>query len=397
MAILVVFVILIFTGCATDSAATPFALIAEPEVTVLNPEDSRTIQVALPGSLQGTDPLNSTEIDTLSQLSAEEYRLMGVHGLQCAILSPARGRWFANYGFQDPEKSVPITDNTRFHYASCGKMFTAAIILHLAREGSIALNVPVAGWFPSCKIPDTVTIDHLLRHTSGIVTSELVPANLGTRAESASANDIVKNVFTHHPDLLFEPGRGYHYSNTGYIMLGIIAESVSGKSMAELFSELFVAPLALTNTFYLNGSEAPEYCGQSYDADGNLLRRAEHPIGPHAAGSVVSTPGEFIIMFSALLNGEILGPETTALLFKDMACIDAGVNHRVYYGRGISIIRVTKAGHEADYVGHKGLIPFIRSAVFYCPEKNSFLSLVTNQQTESLDPLMFRLFESLPR
>jgi len=390
MPILFACFILTLAGCASNTATTRPPLVTEPEVSILNPDKNRTIPVPSPGSIQNVKTLNVTESNTLAELAAKEFHLMGVHGLQCGLVSPARGRWFENYGFQDPENLLPITINTRFHYASVGKIFTAAIILHLVQEGVIMLDDPVARWFPSYGIPDTVTIDHLLRHTSGIVTSELIPANLGHRAESIRANDIVKNVFTYHPDLLYKPGTGYHYSNTGYIMLGLIAESVSGKYMSELFAELFVTPLALTNTFYLDGSATPEFYSRSYDENGNLLQEEEQPGSPHAAGSVVSTPEECIAMLSALLNGGILGPET------DMVSIDSGENHQVYYGRGISIIRITKDGHEADYVGHKGHIPFIRSSVFYCPEKNSFLSLVTNQHIQSLDPLMFKLFESLP-
>lgn len=396
MPILLAFFVLTLAGCASDTATTPSTLIREPEVAILNPDETSTIPIVPPGSLYNVSPLNIEASKTLSETADEEYRRMSVHGLQCAIVSPTRGRWFGTYGFQDPESTLPITGDTRFHYASCGKMLTAAVILNLVREARITLDDPVARWFPAYGIPETVTIDHLLRHTSGIVTSELIPANLETRTEKTSANDIVKNVFTYHSDLLFEPGTGYHYSNTGYVMLGLIAESVSGKSLAELFSELFIEPLALTSTFYLDGSTTPEYCRLSYDEDGHLLHGSEHPARPHAAGSIVSTPEEFLAMFSALLNGELLGTETTALFFKDMACIDTSENHRVYYGRGISVIRITKAGHEADYVGHKGHLPFTRSSVFYCPEKNSFLSLVTNQFVQTIDPLMFKLFETLP-
>lgn len=205
----------------------------------------------------------------------------------------------------------------------------------------------------------------------------------------------VKRVFSSYPKLLFQPGTAYHYSNTGYLMLGIIAERVSNKTMKELFNEKYIHPLGLIHTVYADQYDSGGLVNVSYDSNGTVYENTENPANPHAAGSIVSIPDEEILMFAALLNGSIISSTSLNKMFLCMNCIEETSTAKVYYGSGISLIKITVPGKEAYYIGHKGKFSFFNSIIYYTPQKKAFCSIVVNQEITALDPMMFELLEEL--
>lgn len=386
---------MLFVSCASGVDPKNCALLEEPEISTLNPAERITLSIPGPGELTGSHAFDDPVSQDLHTVFQATYDRSIHEGMQVMVLSPRQGLWEMAEGYTDEQRTKKISQDTQLHYASIGKIFTAAIILKLCQDGILTLDDPVARWFPHKSIPSSMKIDHLLRHTSGLVSNELIPANAINKGEIMSANAIIGTVFSEYPDLLFPPGTAYHYSNTGYILLGLIAERSSGKSMESLFYSIVTTPVGLNHTKYLSEKTANSYDFVSFDQAGTAYHNAEHPERPYGAGSLISTPREAALMLAALLNGKILDAKHTALMITDMNRIAKGEHYQVYYGRGLSCIRITREGYRSDYIGHKGFIPFMLSSLFYCPQKNTIMTLTSNRYIETLDPLMFNLYEKI--
>ena len=151
----------------------------------------------------------------------------------------------------------PLTVNHSIYTASLGKTFTAVIALQLGAEGRLDLEAPLTRWLPAeaaQRIPssDTITLRHLLSHTSGLIDY--------MNDQKAWRSVFVRNpyrqwthgeVITYIYDrpLLFEPGTDFHYSNSNYILAGLIIERVTGRPLHALVRDRILAPLGLQRTF----------------------------------------------------------------------------------------------------------------------------------------------------
>ena len=154
------------------------------------------------------------------------------------------------YGAADLEHSVANTPNTLFEVGSVSKQFTAAAILLLARDGKLKLTDDIRKYVP--ELPSygvTITVDHLLSHTSGIrdwgVLDELAGWGRTTRVMN---NADALNLISRQRHLDFRPGDEYGYSNSGFVLLAIIAERVAGQSLPEFSRENLFNPLGMTST-----------------------------------------------------------------------------------------------------------------------------------------------------
>lgn len=150
------------------------------------------------------------------------------------------------YGMADLEAGTPATPSTHYRLASVTKQFTAAAILTLAGRGALSLEDPVRRYLPDLPTATgEVTIRHLLTHTSGLVDYEdVIPE--GTARQVVDRD--VYSLLAARPSLDFAPGTQYRYSNSGYALLALVVEEVSGHSFAAFLREEIFAPLGMATT-----------------------------------------------------------------------------------------------------------------------------------------------------
>jgi CubicO group peptidase (beta-lactamase class C family) len=188
----------------------------------------------------------------------------------------------------------PLTKNTldhTFRIGSVTKQFTAVAILQLANQNKLKLTDPIRMYLPDYpEHAQAVTIENLLTHTSGIksYTSIIELRSAANKAANRSLDERI-NDFKNLP-LEFEPGTKYRYSNSGYFLLGIIIEKVSGLSYANYLKKNIIQPLGLNSTYF--GDDAPaDRMAKGYKQGDNGFQVAEyvHPLLPFSAGALTTS------------------------------------------------------------------------------------------------------------
>jgi CubicO group peptidase (beta-lactamase class C family) len=155
------------------------------------------------------------------------------------------------YGMADLEHNAPISTSTAFHVASMSKQFTAFAIHLLAQDGKLSLDDDIRKYLP--EVPDfgkTITIRHLVHHTSGLRDQWNLLALAGWRLEDVITEEDILGLIQRQRALNFAPGAEHVYSNTGYTLLGLIVKRVSGKPLAAFASERIFEPLGMRHTFF---------------------------------------------------------------------------------------------------------------------------------------------------
>lgn len=149
-------------------------------------------------------------------------------------------------GLHNVNKKQKLTSRSNFRMASVTKQFTAAAILILQKQGKLDLNDPIRTYFPDfAPIGNTITISQLLTHSSGIWAYESVmPKHLTEQLSDADVLNLIKNINKTY----FTPGTDYRYSNSGYCLLALIVEKVSGQSFAQFLQNQIFKPLGMQHT-----------------------------------------------------------------------------------------------------------------------------------------------------
>jgi CubicO group peptidase (beta-lactamase class C family) len=277
------------------------------------------------------------------------------------------------YGMAEIELGVPIAPDMVFRVGSVTKEFTAACVLRLAEEGRLALDDPVEKYLP--EFPNggrRVTIEQLLTHTSGIRSYTDMPGWFGARMREDRTPREVEALFDGEP-FDFEPGKGWHYDNSGYVLLGEILEKVTGKPYAELVTETIFRPLGMNDTRY--GSDAPivpkRVAGYVKTPDGVANAPFLSMTQPYAAGALVSTVDDLARWHRALDEGAVLKPESVRRMWTPARLPD-GTDTR--YGFGWIVWSLD--GHPV--VEHGGGINGFQTANLRLPDERIYVAVLSN-------------------
>ncbi|HUU30266.1 MAG TPA: serine hydrolase [archaeon] len=193
-------------------------------------------------------------VDSLVLISKE----VPTDGPGCAVAVILDGKviFKKGYGLADLEKKTPITPATAFNIGSMTKQFTAACILILTQDGKLSLDDEIDQYLP--ELPDygqPVTIRHLIHHTSGIWSNDVLLGLSGRKfTDPLSTKDDLKMIFRCHT-LNFTPGAEHLYCNSGYVLLGEIVARVSGKSLGAFARDRIFKPLGMSGTVF---NDSPE-------------------------------------------------------------------------------------------------------------------------------------------
>lgn len=210
------------------------------------------------------------------------------------------------YGYADFDNRIKNTTETQFRMGSITKQFVATIIMKLVEAGKINLDDPLTKYIPEYRhdTGDRITIHQLLNHTSGIHSYTNVPGWWQDSTKFRFTKDhMIK--YAHSGDLEFEPGTQYNYNNTGYYLLGVIAEKVSGIPYEQLLKEWIFEPAGMTSTGIEREENPPSNLAQGYVPQGMNFVKDEYFYMPNAlgAGDVYSTV-EDMYKWDRLLYGD---------------------------------------------------------------------------------------------
>lgn len=223
-------------------------------------------------------------------------------------------------GLANVEWDVPNTPDTKFRLGSITKQFTATAVLQLVESGQVALADPVKKYVPEA--PDTwnaITVHHLLNHTSGIPSYTDMPAFATPAFRRTPLKPLEIGMLSKDKPLLFQPGEGYRYNNTGYVLLGHIVESVSGMKYDAYLEKNVLGPLEMKDSGYdwTRPVLRKRADGYGFNRDRKRYTNADFldMSLPHAAGSLYSTVGDLYKWHQAILAGKLLSKESYEKMF----------------------------------------------------------------------------------
>ncbi|MEX1170833.1 MAG: serine hydrolase domain-containing protein [Chloroflexota bacterium] len=312
----------------------------------------------------------------------------GMPGVSAAILFPDGTMWRATSGFADVATKRRLTADTEFAVASISKTFLAALILVLDDEGGLDVETPATTYLPDLAIDPTITIRQLLDHTSGLhdyfYDPDIDRALLADRTRVWTAEEALSHVGMPY----FEPGAGWHYSNTNYVVLGQVAEAVGGAPLAEQLRTRFLAPLGLDHTHYQGVEKPLGPVARAYRFSGPGLRLRPIPLSDRSnivpftsvvtaagsAGSIASTADDLVIWARALYGGRVLSPASLTAMVADVA-VTAPFKPSIPYGLGVQAATVD----GRPTLGHSGRLLGSRTVVRWLPDQGMAIAVLTNQ------------------
>lgn len=268
----------------------------------------------------------------------------GVPGI-LAEIRDGGGQWYGTAGAADTDTGRPRGHGDRFRIGSITKTFTATVLLRLVAEGRLTLEDTVERWLPGMVTGNghdgsAVTVRRLLDHTSGIHSHTNDQPALSRQA-SYTPGELVAIALSHPAD--FPAGTGWAYSNTNYVLAGLIVERVTGRGLAEEIADRLVRPLSLTGTSLPLGADPdlPAPHARHYtrlfspDPGAPVHDATELETSPYwAAGGMISTVSDLTRFLAALLGGELLGPEQQREMLTMVPTADW--LPRASYGLGLS-------------------------------------------------------------
>jgi CubicO group peptidase (beta-lactamase class C family) len=288
------------------------------------------------------------------------------------------------WGMADESNRIGNTVDTQFCIGSMNKMFTAVAVLQLVGQGKLALDKPIATYwpdYPNGDLASRVTIRELLNHTGG--TGDIfTPEYEAHRGETRALADYVK-LFGRRP-VAFEPGSRMEYSNYGFILLGRIIELVSGEPYQNYVLEHIYQPAGMMHTDarpeadHVNGRAIGYTAGQN----GLVPNTDGIPWSGTSAGGGYSTVRDLFLFAEALQSGKLLGPES-------LRQATQGSPKRMDYGMGFYVLA------DGGY-GHGGGAPGINGELHILPTRGYVLVALANRDPRTASNMVDSITSILP-
>lgn len=312
---------------------------------------------------------------TNDPLARYEGKVPGASVLVLKDGKPVLRKGLGVANLEHDEAATPATD---YRLASVSKQFTAALILLLAEDGKLTLDDPIRRWLPS--LPDTdqpVTIHHLLSHSGGLIDYEdLMPADYQGQISDAE----VLKLLSSEKRTYFAAGTGYRYSNSGYVLLGLIAEKAGGAPLADLLKRRIFAPLHMDSTLmYEHGKAEPAHRAYGYSEEhGKWVRTDQSSTSAtRGDGGIYSNIDDLAKWDAALYDNRLLSDASRKLAFEPHTRITDEADVEAY-GYGWRI--------HGDVRWHSGESIGFRNVIVRWPKQHVTVIMLTNRN----DPEPYR-------
>jgi D-alanyl-D-alanine carboxypeptidase len=333
-----------------------------------------------PALAKGSEPPFAAQLRPLLEAKMQELRIPGAI---IYINYPGQGSWTTTFGTSNLETGAPMSINDHMRIGSITKTFTATVMLQLVEEGKLRLDDPVSKYFPQVPDGSNITIREVLNMTSGLFNyseDEGFGQTLLAHPDKVwNPWELLAIAFKHPP--YFAPGQGLHYSNTNYILLGLLIKKITCMPVEKVFQQRIFRRLGMDTTELppLSSAAIPNphprgYTFETSNAPAPLDVTFWSPSWGWTAGSGISTLHDLNIWAKALETGTLLSPamQRERLTFVPYPGTP-WLGHRLGYGLGI-----------ADFggvIGHNGAIPGFQSFMVYYPQKRVTIVVLTNLDT----------------
>lgn len=283
------------------------------------------------------------------------------------------------YGWANMEWDIPNAPNTKHRLGSITKQFTAMLILQLAAEGKLDLQAPISTYLPYYpkEKGDKITTHHLLTHSSGIPNYTSFPGFF----EEESRNPYTPEEFIkkfQDKELDFAPGSQYSYSNSGYFLLGVLIEKLSGKSYEEMLHDKILTTLGMNDTGFDHHEDILKNRATGYEKTGNAFINSNYldMSIPYAAGSLYSTVEDLYTWDQALYTNTLLSKEYMELYFKPHMPVSG--NYHYAYGWGVGKSPIGNTKDSIVIISHGGGINGFNTNIARSTADKSLVILLNN-------------------
>lgn len=316
------------------------------------------------------------------------------------LVSTPSGRYEQTFGVSALSTKTPMNADDHVRIGSVTKTMTGTVIMQLAQEGRLKVTDPISKYIPSVPNGTHITLAEMLDMRSGLVSyTELESFNRTLDTDPGKAwtpQELIKLGLAEHP--YFAPDKGYHYSNTNTVLLGLVAQKLTGETLQQLFQQRIFTPLGMTHTSLPTATDAsiptPYSRGYLYGTNVSTLKTAALPkaqqaaaeagtLKPHdvtnanpswgwAAGGVISTAGDLAIYAQHLVGGGLLNAEYQKKRLDSLRVVDPSNPQHGRYGYALLQI--------GNLIGHNGSLPGYQSFIAYNPTNKTTLVVCTNLQ-----------------
>ncbi|CAN5733628.1 serine hydrolase domain-containing protein [soil metagenome] len=315
-----------------------------------------------------------------------------IPGLVAAIIYPDGSIWGGASGQSQLEPSRRSTPYTPYVVGSITKTFIAATIMELVEEGAPALDDPLSDWLPDYPRAADMTLRHLLSHTSG-VHNYFEQRTYNTKVFKTMkghhwAPQEILDTFAEPP--YFAPGAGYYYSNTNFILLGMVIEAETGMDLDGVLDERFITPLGLSDTYFQDNAPPPPTAAHGYLLKSSGYKQVSDSTNYRptisaatvawAAGAIVASPRDIARWGHELYGGNLLEPESLA----EMTDYNYSTYAKGAYGLGTR----TRIYDGTRMFGHTGSLRGFVGAMWHYVDADLTIVVLTNRGRIDANPII---------
>ena len=370
-------------GPSPAPMASPVAIVAPPPAPRVDAATAAVLQRALEAARKS----------------------MVIPGVAATVILADGRTWTGVAGDAVVATNTRVTPQTPFAIASVTKTFTAALILRLAEQGRLTIDDRLSRWLPDYPNAARITLRMLLQHTSGLADFFQNPKFDAVLNKAKRHAWTPETVLPYVAKPAFAPGKGWGYSNTNYVLLGLVAERAGGASWAQQIRQDFFVPLGLAST-YVQGVGTPAvppahanvmfvgYGGKILPRDlsdgSTFVPFTSVVTAAFSAGSIASTSGDLARWAKALYGGDVLGPASMA----EMLTFDPEIQAYAALAYGLGVSRVKIDGRFVAY-GHTGALDGTRASIRWLPKQHVSVAVVFNRDLFTGDDVVRYLVDAL--
>jgi D-alanyl-D-alanine carboxypeptidase len=299
-------------------------------------------------------------------------------GAAAIVVKDGKVVYRAAHGLASVEKNAALQPDSVFRLGSVTKQFTSMAIMMLVEQGKIGLHDPIDKYLPGYPMQgQSISVEHLLTHTSGIQSYTDIPGYMATRVQADLTVQQLIDAFKNEP-MQFAPGTRYRYNNSGYVLLGAIIEKASGQTYSAYIADHIFKPLRMTHSYY--GTDEPKIAKLAGGySDGDKPARPLSMTQPYSAGSLLSTVDDLVLWDAALYTEGLVKRPSLEKMWTPYTLTD-GTTTGYGYGWQMATLR----GHRT--MEHGGGIFGFSTYVMRMPDDHVYVAVLCNTDNPAAPP-----------